>query len=308
MRKNIISIMLILALLAGFASCKKIDGVYIEEETTNSFADNASGEEATVSPELEEFLNSFDTSDPEEIEKQFEQMLESEPVDVELEFGDELIDDSNSTKVEVDLKEDGKPDHGDLKDDYFDIISGETFTLDLVISQKTGEEEMEASVMATRDGEKLYMEMALPYEDKGTMKIGVLNTGNGDLYFILPAMRAYMLMTKEELGDIPFGEMLEEELSSGEVTSTYIESREVVYNGKTYMCDVYEDGDVTTKCYYNDKELKRIETVDADNNTTILEINTMSDKADNSKFKAPKGYLDLTPMLTSGEALSGMVS
>ena len=92
MKKATISILMVFVLLTGLASCKEMpDDVYVETPT------NENGEVITTIPaELEEFFNSLDSTDPAVLEQQFEQMIDSGTVEVELEFGDELIDDSNA--------------------------------------------------------------------------------------------------------------------------------------------------------------------------------------------------------------------
>lgn len=309
--KKFISIALTLALLAGFASCKKLDGVYIEEDTTaDALAADGSGEEATASAELEEFLKNFniDTTDPSEVQQQLEQMMESEAVDVELEFGEDVIDDSNSTKVDVELKEDGKPDRGEIENSYLEMISGDTFTLDMVIKQTSADGRVvTAPVYATRDGDKLYIEMTAVDGDS-SIKFAMYSAGDGNIYAIFPAMRSYILVTEEEVGDVPLGDFISEEFADAESTAVYVETRQVVYNNATYDCDIYQDGDVTTKNYYSDSELKRVETVDGDGNTTIMEFNELSKEAESSKLKKPSGYFDMTHLITSKDALEGLAS
>ena len=81
MKRNIISIFLVFAILASFASCKKLpEGSYEANGPTNAQGEVI--ETTTMPPELESFLNSFDTSDPAAIEEKFEEMLDTEIVEV----------------------------------------------------------------------------------------------------------------------------------------------------------------------------------------------------------------------------------
>lgn len=309
MKKKIFSIFLVFVMLATFASCGKIkDKISLPDDVYEELPTNENGEPLpTMSPELEGFVNSFDSTDPAEIEQQFQQMLDSETVEVELEFGDELIDDSDSTKVEVDLDEEGRPDRSKIQNNYMKIAEGDTLTMDIVLKQKTNGEEFVAPVYATRDGDKLYMKATMPYENKGSMTFGALATGSGDYYFILPSMRAYIVLPKEEIGEVPLGDIISGDMIADSSDSVYVETREVEINGKKYSCDVYDDEGITTKYYFTDTELKRIETVDGEN-VTIVEINEMSANADSSKFTLPKNYFDMTSIMTSGAALSGAAS
>ncbi len=293
--KNIVSIILVFALIACFAACKKLpEGSYEADPTTNKYAELV-GEGETVSPELEDFLNSFDSTDPAEIEQQFEQMLEEEIEVPDMEFGEDLIDDSNSSKVEVELDENGRPDHSGLDDNYTEIINGDKFTIDVVIKTKTGGEEIKLPIVAMRNGQQVYFEAVMPVEGKGSMRFNMLLADDGNCYIIFPAMRAYMTMPGEAVGDIFPNDIITEDTAA---SGTYIETREVKVDGKTYTCDVYEDGDIEIKYYYDADQLRRVETVSGED-VTIMEINEISDKCDTSKFKLPKNYFDLTTVMGS---------
>lgn len=310
MKKSIISILLVFALSVSFAACKKIpDDVYVETPT------NENGEiETTIPAELEDFLSSFDTSDPAEIQQQFEQMLDEEAVDVELEFGDAPIDDSDSEKIEVELNDKGEPDRSELQNNYMEIMSGDEFTVDVVIRQSMEvdgkEEEVNVPMYMTRSGDKLFVKMTAPYNNQGTITLNMLKTDDGKLYFIIPSMRAYMLFTEEEIGeiDLPLGEYIQESMNSAESTSKYVETRQVEVNGKTYDCDIYQDGDIITKNYFKDDGLKRVETIDAEGKITIIEINTVDAKADKSKFKTPTNYFNMTSILKDSAGFTGVVT
>lgn len=101
-------------------------------------------------------------------------------------------------------------------------------------------------------------------------------------------------MPGEAMNDIFNSDFVTEDTSA---SGTYVESREVVINGKTYTCDIYQDGDMITKNYYDNKELKRIESISGEE-IVIMEINEISKKSDKSKFKLPK-YFDLSTVMNS---------
>ncbi|MBE6821026.1 MAG: hypothetical protein E7516_08235 [Ruminococcaceae bacterium] len=294
--KRIISVIFAVALIASFTACKPLpEGSFKEENTSSAYGADSNGE--TASPELEEFLNSFDSTDPAQFEQQFEQMLEEEVEIPEMEFGNELIDDSDSSKVEVDLNDEGRPDHSDLDLNFTDIFNNDEYTIDVVLMTKTAEEEVRVPVVAMRNGKQAYFEVVAPVQGKGSMRVNMLITEDGKLYFILPAMKAYMPMPGEAMNDVFNSEFVTEDTSA---SGTYIESREVVIDGKTYTCDIYQDGDTITKNYYNNEELKRIENISGENgeNIVIMEINEISKKSDKSKFKLPK-YFDLSTVMKS---------
>ncbi len=292
MKRNIISILLVFSILACFVSCKKLpEGSYEANGTTDVNGEVI--ETTTMSPELESFLSSFDTSDPAAIEEQFEQMLDTEIVEVELEFGDELVDDSNANKVEVELDSDGKPKHEALEKDYADIVNGDKFTMDVTIKNISADGEISVPMVAMRNGDEIFFEAKMPVENKGSMKFNVYLSNDGNCYIILPSMRWYMAVPGATISDLIDTDLITE----GESPSAdYVESLEVEINGKTYLCDVYEDGDVKIKYYYDDTQLKRVETINGED-ITIMEINEVSETSDASKFVLPKGYVDLTTVL-----------
>lgn len=293
--KNIISIILVLALLAGFAACKKLpEGSYEAESTTNKYA-GLVPEGETVSPELEQFLDTFDSTDPVEIEQQLEQMLEEEIEVPDMEFGEDLIDDSSSSKVEVELDENGRPDHSGLDKNYTEIMNSEKFTIDVVIKTTANGEELKLPITAMRNGQQVYFEAVMPVEGKGSMRFNMLLAGDGNCYIVFPAMRAYMSMPSEAVGEIVPGDIVAEDSAA---TAKYIESREVTVDGKTYTCDVYEENGVTTKYYYDSEQLKRVEAISGED-VTIMEINEISETCDTSKFSVPKNYIDLTTVMGS---------
>lgn len=299
MKKNIFAIILVFALLAGFASCKRLPQDYEVEGSDSSaqsgLQNSAGGDstsEVTFAPEMQSFLDTF--NDPESMEE----LLETDVEVPELEFGEDLIDDSKFDKVEVEVNNEGKPVHDNAKKNYEKIVEGETFTMDVVIKSKVNGEEMTIPLLVIRDGKNLYFETKMPVDNKGSMKFNFILNEDGNCYIVIPAMRAYMSIPKEYVGDL-----LPSDFVTEEFTAAYVESGEVEIGGKTYICDVYQDGDVITKNYFYDDELKRIETVSGED-VTIIEINDINDKADSTKFKLPKNYFDITTVMGSSVDLS----
>ncbi len=86
-----------------------------------------------------------------------------------------------------------------------------------------------------------------------TMKYSGMNVRllilNGKVYMVMPDLKVYMEMSKEDIGDIDLGNMTFDD------TSTYAGSFYSTYNGKTYTVDFYksEDGSVTDYYFLNGK-------------------------------------------------------
>lgn len=325
MKRNIIAILLVFALLVSFAACRKLETEYTIEtrpyvvdsngvtqdvqsivnsdgETEYFYYDNSGNKitvdskdvevetkkvavtaPTTLSPEAQSLFDVF--NDPEK----FEELMEEDATEPKLEMSDGIISDDQFNKIDTDIGSDGKPVRDKAREQYMKIVEGETFTMDMVMKTNTNGEEMSLPIVAVRDGNNLFLETAMPVDgSKGAMRLQFLIL-NGKAYTVIPQMRAYMEVPKETIDQMGLGDIVAEE---AEDNSEYVESGEVKINGKTYICDVYKSEDSTIKYYFLNGELKRIETISGEN-TAIMEINSLSDKADKSKLVLPKGYLDL---------------
>ena len=325
MKRNIIAILLVFALLVSFAACRKLETEYTIEtrpyvvdsngvtqdvqsivnsdgETEYFYYDNSGNKitvdskdvevetkkvavtaPTTLSPEAQSLFDVF--NDPEK----FEELMEEDATEPKLEMSDGIISDDQFNKIDTDIGSDGKPVRDKAREQYMKIVEGETFTMDMVMKTNTNGEEMSLPIVAVRDGNNLFLETAMPVDgSKGAMRLQFLIL-DGKAYTVIPQMRAYMEVPKETIDQMGLGDIVAEEAKDN---SEYVESGEVKINGKTYICDVYKSEDSTIKYYFLNGELKRIETISGEN-TAIMEINSLSDKADKSKLVLPKGYLDL---------------
>ena len=325
MKRNIIAILLVFALLVSFAACRKLETEYTIEtrpyvvdsngvtqdvqsivnsdgETEYFYYDNSGNKitvdskdvevetkkvavtaPTTLSPEAQSLFDVF--NDPEK----FEELMEEDATEPKLEMSDGIISDDQFNKIDTDIGSDGKPVRDKAREQYMKIVEGETFTMDMVMKTNTNGQEMSLPIVAVRDGNNLFLETAMPVDgSKGPMRLQFLIL-DGKAYTVIPQMRAYMEVPKETIDQMGLGDIVAEEAKDN---SEYVESGEVKINGKTYICDVYKSEDSTIKYYFLNGELKRIETISGEN-TAIMEINSLSDKADKSKLVLPKGYLDL---------------
>jgi hypothetical protein len=155
-----------------------------------------------------------------------------------------------------------------------------------------------------RDGDKVFFETTMPVEgQKGGMIFDVI-IRDEKCYFIIPSMRAYMIVPGETMSEFMPGDIITEDVNTN---LKYVSSGEVQYEGKTYLCDVYEGDGNTVKYYYADGELKRVENITDENNMTIMEIQNVSKNVDASRFNLPKNYMDMTRFFESGFDFSGLV-
>ncbi len=335
MKRNIIAICLVFALLMSFAACKKlpqdnefviesqvyvvddagvthniqsehdengkqifyyedyngnkviVDGKDVVVESTKVRKTTAVYEGMELTPEEQSFFDVYNNPEA------FDNLVDESLTEPELEISDTIPEESFE-EIEVEVDQDGNPKHDDIEKRYTDIVNGGKFTMDMVLKTNNNGVEMTLPMKVVRNGDKMYFETAMPVNGEGAMKMAFLLRDN-TCYFIVPGMRAYMQMPLEGMGDI-----LSTDITGGfeaDSNAVYISSSEVEYNGKKYVCDIYESEGSTVKYYYSDKEFKRMEATDPDGNVTIMEFNEISEKADSAKLKVPSGYIDMTKFM-----------
>ena len=343
MKRNIIAICLIFALLTSFAACKKLPqdnefviesqvyvvddaGVthnvqteYDENGKQNYYYIDGTGNKVVVENKdvvVESTKVRKTTAVNESIQLTPEEQSFLEIYNDPNAF--EKLVDENLTEPELEIEE---------------VIPEENFEEIKVEVDRDGNPKHDDIKIRYTDivkGEKYTMDMVLRTTSNGeTMTIPMKVVRNGDkmyfetampvdnqgsmkmafllrdetCYFIVPGMRAYMQMPAEGMD-----EMFNTDFTSSfdsDSQATYISSSEVEYNGNKYLCDVYESEGSTVKYYYTDKEFKRMEATDPDGNVTIMEFNEISEKVDSSKFKVPSGYIDMTKLM--GQDFSGLL-
>lgn len=250
-------------------------------------AKDTSSESVSLTPEEQSFLDIY--NDPEA----FENLIDSSMTAPELDISNDPISDENFEEIEVELDSSGKPVHGDVEKTYEEIMKGEKFTIDVVFKGIVNGVETTVPMKASRDGDKVYIETAIPVEEQGSLKCNIIMR-DGQCYFVIPGMRAYMAAPVESVG-----EMFNSDLVTGteeEMQGNYVSSAEVEIDGKTYICDIYEADGVTSKEYYLDGDLKRLEIIEGEN-ITIMQFNEVSDKVDSSVFKVPTNYMDMSKFM-----------
>lgn len=307
MIKKIFSLALVAAMLLSFAACSN-DGegglFNVQTIPEDAFTTVPAGEESSElsDEELAAILESLDI-DPNNPDAIQDLMIEEGSEDIDFEFGSDLIDDSNSNKIDVELNENGRPDRSKMDGEFAEIFKQDKFTLKMNIRTVSAGEEMNIPLTMIKNGEELYTELTVPVQEKGgVMRVATLASKDGNYYMIMPTMRMYMAVPTESMGDMLPSD-LSEIISEENVNSTYIETREVEIDGKTYICDVYEDDGVTGKHYYDESGIKRVEYTDGDD-ISIMEITELTNTADQSKFKLPAGYINMEKIL--GKNYSGL--
>lgn len=325
MKKNILAIILVFSLLLSFAACRKIDkesiiveskvyivddegvtrDVYNEGDNYFYYDEDGNKKEAasekvvvethtvrqtepqSLTPEAESFLAQFEDAES------IEDMMEADATQPSLENG-ELIPDDAFSEIEVEVDPEGNPVHEDIDLSYEEILAGDQFTMDVNMKVITGGQETVAPFMFMKNGDDVFFETAMPLADgTGSTRINFLLL-DGDCYIIIPSMRAYMAIPKEDIGasGIPTDALD----AFDEVDGTYVCSYMVEIDGKTYICDEYKNENAVTKRYYLGDQLKRVETVSG-SDVSIMEFNDVSTSIDKSKFAVPKNYMDISTVM-----------
>lgn len=124
---------------------------------------------------------------------------------------------------------------------------------------------------------------------------------NTDLIIVLPDYKWYYKTTSEDMGLDNIDDIMSNITSSED---KYVGSTKVTVNGTEYTCEEYKNSnDVTTKYYFDkNNNWKRVETIDGDS-ITIMEIQSYTNKVDNSIFSV-SGYTDITPLVNQMGAAS----
>lgn len=340
MKKSVIAVVLVFAMLMGFAACKRLpedtkgfvvesQAYYVDDEgvtrniqsevgengdavfyyldengnkivvkekdvvvETTKIKDTTS-ESVSLTPEEQSFLDTYSNPDA------LDQLIDSSMTVPELDLSDEAISEEKFEKIEVELDNSGKPVHENVEKTYEKIMKGDKFTLDVVFKGIVGGTTTTIPMKASRDGDKVYIETAFPVEGQGSLKCNIIIRDN-KCYFVLPAMRAYMAAPAESMGEIFTEDFFA--TSEQETQGNYVSSAEVELEGKTYICDIYESNGSTSKEYYLDGNLKRVEFINDEDDITIIQFNEVSENVDKSVFKVPTHYLDVSRMMNIADA------
>lgn len=160
-------------------------------------------------------------------------------------------------------------------------LSSGKFTIDM--SVKSGTENMPMKLVFDKDKNRMYADVST-----NGIQLGILMMDD-KTYLLLPNLfTAKVYMEYDEAGSMEdmfdsFGSMTDSDKSS------YVGSSKVKDGKVTYTCEEYKTADgATVKYYFDGKDWKRYEMIDGED-IVIYEINSVSNKVDDSVFSL-KGY------------------
>lgn len=202
-------------------------------------------------------------------------------------------------KVEVEVDKDGRPQDCKMDKILKATAESKSFYLNCVAvtSDNFGLVETGINMKLYLKGNKFAVEMPM-----GVTTMRMAYDGKS-MNLILPATK-YYYSVEAGAEDQSVVEGMDMWGSIGSDSMEYVETTNVKIRGNEYLCETYTDSVNTNKYYFNSKdELKRIEIITADGTTSILKVNEVSSKVDDSIFSVPKGYTELTEEAL--EALGG---
>ncbi len=295
-KRNIIAILMALAVvLTVFAACGKNDD---DETTTNP---TVVGSDGQVYQEVTEVVT--------DVEGNTSVITVTKPVETQKPDGNgttagqtqpgttvegtttyEDVTFPEGEKVEVEVDKDGRPENCRLDKLLNASSKSKALYMNCVVvtSDNFGLVETGVNMKVYIKDAKFAMEIPVGVT---TMRFAF---DGKSMNLILPATKYYYTVAAGEGEDLMGGSMdMWNSLSSG--TMKYVDTTNVKVRGNEYICETYTDSTNTNKYYFNSKdELKRIEIITADGQTSILKIHECSAKVDDSIFSVPKGYSQLT--------------
>ncbi|MBR0120164.1 MAG: hypothetical protein IJM10_00110 [Clostridia bacterium] len=131
-----------------------------------------------------------------------------------------------------------------------------------------------------------------------------------NVYLILPTLMMYVNAgsTDELLGEQGAVAAITDPTVIQGQDATYVQTLTTTVDGKEYTVEEYKTKDEQTiKYYYQNEDLRRIESVEKSGDATIIEISSVTGTVPAGAFKLPSGYKDMTKMFNEQgyEALTG---
>ncbi len=308
MNKRLLSLALVFVLIVSvFAGCKKdenYDGLYyVDDEGVTQYVqadddgkyyvtDNDGNktyiEDDNINQQIQENVEEAKREEIlNEIGTDTDKFFEDSDEDDGLEISDELVTEEMVTVP----AETGEKKAFERLEVYRKVIDTNNFTIDATVKE-IGGDNMEYPFLYIRSGNNAYVATAIPFDDSGKVIKANMIILDGKTYCEIPSMKSYM-----EMDDMTIEDLADDTFNSATMEAyEFVESGTVTINGKKYTCDVFEIGTETVKYYYDSSNnIVRIESIQK-RSSTITEFKSITNTADTSKIKKPKG-INLTSIL-----------
>lgn len=281
MKKAILCILMCLVLMLSFAACKNKDG---SSDTTAP--DTTEGTTSSLE-DIMSALSGLDSTDPSSADT----TEATEPVTMPK--GHEIKDngakkDIKKTRFYTYFQKNSKRD---------------SYTMTATCSSNMQGASVNMPLTMVKSGKKAYMSMKAPLGNGVAMTMSFISDGQ-KFYMVFPEARMYLALDASEAGDVneAMGSLSAIDFEGME----YVKTSEVKADGKKYICEEYKSNDSTIKCYFYGDELVKMEILSSEGVLVCDDIK-FSSKVDESLFKMPAGYTDISAAYGTGGGFPGLV-
>lgn len=281
MKKAILCILMCLVLMLSFAACKNKDG-----SSDSTAPDTTEGTTSSLE-DIMSALSGLDSTDPSSADT----TEATEPVTMPK--GHEIKDngakkDIKKTRFYTYFQKNSKRD---------------SYTMTATCSSNMQGASVNMPLTMVKSGKKAYMSMKAPLGNGVAMTMSFISDGQ-KFYMVFPEARMYLALDASEAGDVneAMGSLSAIDFEGME----YVKTSEVKADGKKYICEEYKSNDSTIKCYFYGDELVKMEILSSEGVLVCDDIK-FSSKVDESLFKVPAGYTDISAAYGTGGGFPGLV-
>lgn len=285
MKKAILCILMCLVFMLSFAACKNKDSG--TDTTAASDGSGALAEDTTSS--LEDIINALNGVDTTDSSNPASTTEATEPVTMP--EGKEIKDkgaksDIKKTRFYAYFQKNSKRD---------------SFTMTATCSSNMQGSSANMPMTIVKSGSKSYMSMKAPVGNGVSMTMSFIADGD-KFYMVFPEGRMYLAVDAGEAGDV------NEAMSSISAIDfegmEYVKTSEVKSDGNKYICEEYKSNDSTVKCYFSGDDLVKMEILSSQG-VLVCDNIKFSSKVDESVFKVPSGYTDISSLYGSNGQFTG---
>lgn len=282
MKKAILCIFMCLVLMLSFAACKNKDsGLDTTAPAENTAEDTTSSLEDIIS--ALNGVDSTDSSNPASTTEATEP--ETMPAGKEVK-NNAAKSDIKKTRFYAYFQKNSKRD---------------SFTMTATCSSNMQGTSANMPMTVVKSGKKSYMSMKAPVGNGVSMTMSFISDGD-KFYMVFPEGRMYLAVDAGEAGDV--NEAMNSLSAIDFEGMEYVKTSEVKADGKKYICEEYKSNDSTIKCYFSGDDLVKMEILSSQGVLVCNDIK-FSSKVDESVFKIPSGYTDISTLYGSNGQFTG---
>ena len=285
MKKAILCIFMCLVLMLSFAACKNKDS----GSDTTAAPDGAGSSAEDTTSSLEDIISalngvdSTDSSNPASTTEATEPETMPEGKEVK---NNAAKSDIKKTRFYAYFQKNSKRD---------------SFTMTATCSSNMQGTSANMPMTVVKSGKKSYMSMKAPVGNGVSMTMSFIADGD-KFYMVFPEGRMYLAVDAGEAGDV--NEAMNSLSAIDFEGMEYVKTSEVKADGKKYICEEYKSNDSTIKCYFSGDDLVKMEILSSQGVLVCDDIK-FSSKVDESVFKVPSGYTDISTLYGSNGQFTG---